>query len=210
MSPRAPPRVRRISGCSAVGSGSLEDVTRNRRIARRTTSTSLSWCNTRRALGVGYLCACSESAAARALPQKQVTLEAAWGRVGSPRRLRSAARNSESERVMLRAAWSASSHAEVQRLAMLWSRACAICTTAVLPSRPRRKWSKAAGAWWTAHVLGAAAAALVSRAARRQATSSDERPGAAARWFQVRCVGGHQRAAARSFGWLCDASTDTP
>jgi hypothetical protein len=58
--------------------------------------------------------------------------------------------------------------------------------------------------------LWAAAAALVSRAARRRATSLDQRPGPAARWFQVRCVGGHRRAAARSFGWLCDASMDTP
>jgi hypothetical protein len=42
---------------------------------------------------VGHVWACSESVAARALPQKQVTVGAPRGRVGSPRRLWSAARN---------------------------------------------------------------------------------------------------------------------
>jgi hypothetical protein len=111
MSTRASAGDRRMRlGCRAASSGSLEDVTPPPRTTRRTTSMSSLWRNTRSALGVGHVWACSESVAARALQQKQVMLGVPRNRVGSPRRLRSAARNSESERVMLRAAGGASRH----------------------------------------------------------------------------------------------------
>jgi hypothetical protein len=65
MSPQASARGRRMRGpgCKAARSGSLEDVTPPRRIARRTTSMSSSWRNTRSALGVGHVWACLESVA---------------------------------------------------------------------------------------------------------------------------------------------------
>jgi hypothetical protein len=65
MSPRASARGRRMRGpgCKAARSGSLEDVTPPRRIARRTTSTSSSWRNTQSALEVGHVWACSKSVA---------------------------------------------------------------------------------------------------------------------------------------------------
>jgi hypothetical protein len=68
----------------------------------------------------------SERVAARVLPQQQVMVGAAQDRMGTPSRLQSVTQRSESERVRLRVAWTALSHAEMQGLATLRSRAGAI------------------------------------------------------------------------------------
>jgi hypothetical protein len=86
-------------------------------------------------LGLGPVQASSESAATRALPQSMVKVGALLGRIGSPRRLQSATRNSASERVnswAVRIALGRCTSAEAQPPSTLRSHACAICPSAVL------------------------------------------------------------------------------
>jgi hypothetical protein len=61
-----------LSGSSTGLKGSGEEgLLRGGDPPQRTTSARLSWCITQSMLGVGHVRACSESVAARGMPQKQ-------------------------------------------------------------------------------------------------------------------------------------------
>jgi hypothetical protein len=147
-------------------------------IVWHTISTRLSRWITRSALGVGHIWACSESAVARGMPQKQGTVGAPRGRRGRPRRHRMAAGKLGSGRMSGWAAGRASSLDEAKGLAKLRRLASAICPSGLLLSKLCRSWPKSAWALSKGEVCWEARALLVS-ASDRPCVSDVQTPGAA-------------------------------